>query len=161
MRKLDPVSLIGPVILFLFLQPSLVSGADMPMAPSTPPSTSSTPPTTSATSPSAVDIAIKAGVHVSIDRQGYTVFSADPSSGVKITALALERLEREKEFYDIGFFIGYVKGFEHFQKGGTYDVLIGGGPSIPKSDNPIADMGEFQGKMAGWQTAKLAKSIKK
>lgn len=136
----------------LLIPPLVVIAADVPMVPTAP---------TNPNSNSAVDTAIKAGVHVTVDKNtGNIVFSADPSSGVKITALTLERLDQEKKMYETGFFIGYVAGFEHFQKGGKFADLIAGGPLRPISDNPITDMGVFQGKISGWRAADLAQSIK-
>lgn len=136
----------------LLIPPLVVIAADVPMVPTAP---------TNPNSNSAVDTAIKAGVHVTVDKNtGNIVFSADPSSGVKISALTLERLDQEKKMYETGFFIGYVAGFEHFQKGGKFADLIAGGPLRPISDNPITDMGVFQGKISGWRAADLAQSIK-
>lgn len=153
MRSNTIFLILSPSLVFficLFIPPLVVIAADVPMVPTAP------------TNPnSAVDTAIKAGVHVTVDRNtGNIVFSADPSSGVKITAMTLERLDQEKKMYETGFFIGYVAGFEHFQKGGKFADLIAGGPLRPISDNPISDMGVFQGKMSGWRAADLAQSIK-
>ena len=153
MRNNTIFLILSPSLVFcicLLFPPLVVIAADVPMV--------STAPTNSN---SAVDTAIKAGVHVTVDKNtGNIVLSADPSSGVKITAITLGRLEDEKKMYETGFFIGYVAGFEHFQKGGKFADLIAGGPLRPLSDNPITDMGVFQGKMSGWRAADLAQSIK-
>ena len=123
MRSNTIFLILSPCLVFcicLLFPPLIVIAADVPMAPTAP---------TNSNSNSAVDTAIKAGVHATVDKNtGNIVFSADQSSGVEITAMTLERLDQEKKMYETGFFIGYVAGFKHFQKGGKFADLIAGDP---------------------------------
>jgi hypothetical protein len=154
MRKTLTLYFSAITAIFLFLQPSLVSGAEMPMQPSGP-----TMPSTPTMSPPAVDTTKKGDVYMTQDRDGNIVLTSEPSKGVKISSLTLKKLEAGRRGYDIGFFSGYTEGFAHYQEGGTYEALIAGGRFNRLVDDPLVFMAKYEGKLAGWQAARLAHEV--